>query len=510
VTDAYNEKAGVLETQSTTTEGKTHTLTGIQNTLGQPISYTDASGNISTFEYEGEKGQRLTKANDGKGTQTYTYNETNGEISQVTDSTGGTFTGTYDLEGNLLTQGYPNGMTATETYNPIGEPTNLVYKKETHCTENCEWFKDSVIPSIHGQWLSQTSTFGTWSYIYDEIGRLTQVEQTRVGKGCVTRDYSYEEETNRTSLSTYEPNSKGECASESGVIQKHSYDSADRLTDPGTSYEAFGNITSLPAADAGGSELSSTFYVNSQLASQEQAGQRIGYNLDPAGRINETISTGKIVNTVTNHYASPSTEPAWTSEISGQYKRNIPGINGELAAIQTNEETPILQVVNLQGDIVATANKSETASGLASTIAEPSEYGVPATETPPKYSWLGAHELPTELPSGVVDMGARSYVPEIGRFLQTDPVPGGSANLYAYTYGDPINSTDLSGELTENRPTSGLAELSAQTSAEAAAEQAAINAAARAEAERKVAEAAERAARWAAMEDSTAEEYEEE
>jgi RHS repeat-associated protein len=74
--------------------------------------------------------------------------------------------------------------------------------------------------------------------------------------------------------------------------------------------------------------------------------------------------------------------------------------------------------------------------------------GVPTTSTPAKYSWLGAEQQPNELPSGVIAMGARSYVPQLGRFLQTDPVPGGSADAYAYTFGDPVNTSDPSGELT--------------------------------------------------------------
>lgn len=90
---------------------------------------------------------------------------------------------------------------------------------------------------------------------------------------------------------------------------------------------------------------------------------------------------------------------------------------------------------------------SETATGLASST-DTTEYGVPRTGTTPKHSWLGTTERSTELPSGVIAIGARSYVPQIGRFLQTDPVPGGSANAYTYTMGDPVNSADPSGEYT--------------------------------------------------------------
>jgi RHS repeat-associated protein len=42
-------------------------------------------------------------------------------------------------------------------------------------------------------------------------------------------------------------------------------------------------------------------------------------------------------------------------------------------------------------------------------------------------------------------MGARSYVASLGRFLQVDPVDGGSANPYDNAFQDPVNVTDLDG-----------------------------------------------------------------
>jgi RHS repeat-associated protein len=46
--------------------------------------------------------------------------------------------------------------------------------------------------------------------------------------------------------------------------------------------------------------------------------------------------------------------------------------------------------------------------------------------------------------STTIEMGARQYAAILGRFLSTDPVPGGNSNAYNYP-NNPVDSNDLTG-----------------------------------------------------------------
>lgn len=123
---------------------------------------------------------------------------------------------------------------------------------------------------------------------------------------------------------------------------------------------------------------------------------------------------------------------------------NIGGIGGELCAIQDSAKGVSLQLSDLHGDIAGTASLSQTASGPTATF-QFDEFGNPKQPNGPRYGWLGGKQRRAELPSGVIQMGVRSYVPAIGRFISTDPVQGGSANAYDYAQADPVNGLDLAG-----------------------------------------------------------------
>ncbi|MGB4768248.1 MAG: RHS repeat-associated core domain-containing protein [Candidatus Saccharimonas sp.] len=61
--------------------------------------------------------------------------------------------------------------------------------------------------------------------------------------------------------------------------------------------------------------------------------------------------------------------------------------------------------------------------------------------------YLGAHRKASETDylTQPIQMGARVYIPELGRFLQVDPIEGGTLNNYVYAQ-DPVNQKDLDGK----------------------------------------------------------------
>ncbi len=444
VTNEYNSATGALEAQSSTAG----TITSKYSTLGQLTEYKDASGNVAKYVYEEGGDGRLEEVSEGKGeeaksTETYSYNTTTGFTEKLVDTAAGmtvaqgTFTASYDVEGKMTSEVYPNGMCANTTYNSVGEATSLEYIKTRNCSETTAsvWFSDSVIPSIHGETLQQTSSLAKDNYAYDSAGRLLETQETPAGKGCAVRLYAYEEESNRTSETTREPGTEGKCATEGGTVERHTYDEANRLTDEGIEYETFGNTTKLPASDADGHELASAYYVDNQLASQEQNKQLVDYIYDPLGRTLETTTENKETkakSTKVLHYAGAGGAQTWTSEGTEKWTRNVPGIDGTLCATQEAGKAPVLQLHDLQGNIVATAADNESETKLLTTY-NSTEFGVPNEgKTPPKYAWLGAGGVSTEtsFESGVATQNGESYVPQVARALQTAPIipPGAFPN----------------------------------------------------------------------------------
>ncbi len=433
---AYSSTLGALEKETTEGEGKS--LSTEYNRLGQQIKYTDADGNVAKYKYAGpENDSLLEEVSDssasGTSKQTYEYDPTTKLRTKLIDSAAGSFAASYDAEGRLTSVSYPYAMCSNYVYNSAGEATSVQYTKSSNCSESepALWYSDTRVPAIRGEMLSQTSTLASESYVYDSLGRLTETQETPTGEGCTVRAYAFDEQSNRASSVSRTPGTGGVCQSEGGTIEAHNYDEGGRLADGSMAYDGLGNVTKLPAADAEGKELTSSFYVDNAVATQTQGGVTNEYKLDPEGRTRET-TTGS-VKTI-SHYDGLGEAVAWT-ESAEKWVRNIAGIDGALVATQTNGGTPVLQLHDLQGDVVATIGDKAGEAKLLSSY-NSTEFGVPSGgKAPPKFAWLGAAGVESSFSTGVITYGATSYIPQTGRALQSEQVEtpgrGGGSGLGA-------------------------------------------------------------------------------
>jgi RHS repeat-associated protein len=412
------------------------------NTIGQPTGYEDADGNKSTTTYD-VMGRPMT-VTDGKGSQTYTYDSTTGVATQLVDSAAGTFTASYNADGQIIAAGLPNGLTAETTYDETGSAVHKRYQKTSSCSSNCTWFDFDLDQAVTGQWLKETNNSETNEYSYDKAGRLALVKERPEGTSCTTRAYTYDADSNRSKMTTRSPGAEGVCdTSSGGTVKNYSYDTGDRLIGSGIVYDNLGRITSLPEAYAGGGTLATSYYVNDRVRSQTQGGLTNTYELDATLRQRKSTQSGTKSGSAVFHYLSPSDVPTWVEE-GGKWTRNVAAFEG-LAAIQESSGTTTLELTDLHGDVVGTASLESGATGPLSTL-KFDEFGNPKQSSGPRFGWLGRMGRRTELSSGVIQMGVRPYVPAAGRFLTPDPVLGGSANAYDYAMQDPMGTMDLSGE----------------------------------------------------------------
>lgn len=276
-----------------------------------------------------------------------------------------------------------------------------------------------------GGLLTETTAYG-----YDPLGRLSQVTLP----SGVVRAYTFDLDSNRTSI-----------VENAATVASYTYDptqtaGVDQLTSVNESgvtrtfaYNADGE-TSLRGADTlnwdgWGRHSGGTF-----------AGTSVSYGFDPAGF--RRSRTGGGTTTRYLHGGLFETTPAGTITLS-----DADGPEADLAHYAgppAIASTVTFRYYNDHGDLAAEADTG--GNRIAAYTYDP--FGAPnqllgvGTEE----RWTGRWDKKFDTVSALIEMGARPYDPNLGRFVAVDPVEGGSANSYDYAAQDPINAFDLDGE----------------------------------------------------------------
>lgn len=534
--------------------GRTKTYT---TSAGTTTTSYDAAGNTATVTTP--DGVTTTNTYDGgTGTDAAGNVERRGLLTSLTATAtsgpnkGATVTesGAYDAAGNLTTEDLPGGLSISSDYDTAGQLTDATYSGDVTATDDTgttttttpatpwigwsqtydpegrvidSWTPDGA--ALSGETTGAAATGYADAYSYDPVGRLVQViDQTRTAGGgglnadgtdpdtgttptdasCVIRQYGFDADGNRTSLTAIPTAADGTCQSttpggDTGVATTTTgYDPnhSDRVTTTGYAYDDLGRITTIPQAQtpegtayattlaAGGfatapGDLTLGYYDTDTVHTLTQAGQTTTYNLDATGRV-LTEATGPTgsgagdpgTSTITNGYTDTGDSPGYETTTTGtstSTESYVSGLDGDLAAtLTTVAGTSAAQIAvnDPHGDTVAQITLPATgdAGGLDDWSTN-EEYGNPEgnaatttglTATNPGgdtatnatggqgYGWLGAKTRPT-LEVGLVLMGARLYNPATGTFTSTDPIYRGNTTPYAYPQ-DPINAYDLNGQ----------------------------------------------------------------
>ena len=188
------------------------------------------------------------------------------------------------------------------------------------------------------------------------------------------------------------------------------------------SHDARGNVTAIGAR---------TFtYAPENLLTAASGGVTLYY--DPLRRLSEydtTVSTRFVYDGA--HIAAEVDNPA------GAIQRRFVRGDGadELLVGYAGSGTASRRFLSTdeRGSIIAATDSAGALVGINAY----DEYGIPGAANSGRFQYTGQAWLP-EL--GLHYYKARLYDPELGRFLQTDPI--GSPNLYAYVGNDSVNFTD--------------------------------------------------------------------
>ncbi|MEI6689948.1 MAG: RHS repeat-associated core domain-containing protein, partial [Thermoleophilia bacterium] len=417
---------------------------------GTPWKSTDAFGTVTTRDIDPATGlirsATDTTQSGTKRTTSYTYTPT-GDVRTIAIDGKTLLTKTYDTSGRVIRVDYADGTVQTTTYDGTSRPQTVAYLFADGKTA-----KDTMMYSPTGRRLSRTidapDGTTTYTYRYNRDGRLIDTVKTGSsttrqtgwastfdGPGGANGNRSSQTITTPKGTTTatfeYGADDRPTSTTKPGIAGTFTADAAGRITDIGgvsivrdaagnlqTATEGTKTIALLTDASGGiarGYTDTSATNPITVVAKSSGQGLVLGGNGAVAGQIVSDSGASIVLDAAGKpirwSFNDQLGNAAWATDASGKVgatRLYSPDGTTIAGAPQTSIKTPL--------DLASVGNGWQAASG--------------------------AYTLPLKTP--IVQLGSRTYAPDLGRFLEPDPA--GSMNAYEYAVGDPINITDPSGQ----------------------------------------------------------------
>jgi len=358
-------------------------------------------------------GNRTKLTLNGTTYTTYTYDAVN-RLTSLKDSANLTFSYSYDAANRLLTRGAPNGITASYTYDGLDRLTSLVHAAGPTVLVNNVLSYDNV--SNIASWANAA---GNHTYTYDSVDRLTSATHS----AQPNETYSYDAVGNRTA---------------SHLSSSYTYQPFDKLTNTSTAGYAYDNNGNpLSRTDASGTTLFSWDEENRLKQVTLPSGLVVNYKYDALGRrIQRTTSAGANERYVYDDVdVLVDLNADWSVAVT---YLNGPGVDNHLR--QTSATSGVSYFLT---DHLGSTAALASATGNITEQLNYDSFGNGPGSAFTRYTYTGREREPD---TGLFYYRARFYDPQLGRFLNEDPIGlVGGINPYAYVGNEPLVNVDSFG-----------------------------------------------------------------
>lgn len=464
----YTTRAGQVKTLVYDNRNRVTSYTWSDGTPG--VSYTyDAAGrlltlsnSVSTLTYTyDDANQQLTETQNVNGsagpmTLTYSYNldskrvgilypggkslaysyTNRNQIASIQDTIAGSNVALYqyDTSGNRISKTLANGVTTTSTYD---DANRLLLLQSTEGTTTIARF-DYGYDSVNRRTSEQRDQTTTDNYTYDAVDQVTGVNYglTTATNSVPTRTvaYVYDAVGNRTSVTD-----NGATTSYSAsVTNEYTTEGGTALTS-----DANGNLT-------GRKGWGYTYDAQNRLTGASNGATIATFAYDPRNRIVQRIISGTTTQYLVYDGWSLIEERGITDAVLTTYVHGA-AIDEMLSKTDATSGTVYYlhnglgSVTHLTNAVGAILEKYTYDVYGTPTITDGSGNPLSATAYNNRFLFTGREYIAA---LNLYDFRNRFYSPELGRFLQTDPLrfDAKDINIYRYCHNNPVNLKDANGE----------------------------------------------------------------